>query len=83
MQTRWSCASSISRMTVRRTFATVLVRAGGAGHEAGRLTVNCIGPGDARWLTPQADAALATAEAIYGYAPIWTGAGPVRADGRA
>jgi precorrin-3B C17-methyltransferase len=34
---------------------------------SGRLTVIGIGPGDARWLTPQADAALATAEAIYGY----------------
>jgi len=32
------------------------------------------------WLTPQADAALATAEAIYGYGPIWTGcrSGPGR-----
>src|SRR5215471_4233733 len=34
---------------------------------SGRLTVIGLGPGDARWLTPQADAALATAEAIYGY----------------
>ena len=33
----------------------------------GRLTVIGLGPGDACWLTPQADAALATAEAIYGY----------------
>jgi precorrin-3B C17-methyltransferase len=33
----------------------------------GRLTVIGLGPGDARWLTPQADAALASAEAIYGY----------------
>jgi len=34
---------------------------------SGRLTVIGIGPADARWLTPQADAALATAQAIYGY----------------
>jgi precorrin-3B C17-methyltransferase len=34
---------------------------------SGRLTVIGLGPGDARWLTPQADAALASAEAIYGY----------------
>jgi precorrin-3B C17-methyltransferase len=34
---------------------------------SGRLTVIGLGPGDARWLTPQADAALATADAIYGY----------------
>src|SRR5215468_9835159 len=33
----------------------------------GRLTVIGLGPADARWLTPQADAALATAQAIYGY----------------
>jgi precorrin-3B C17-methyltransferase len=34
---------------------------------SGRLAVIGLGPGDARWLTPEADAALATAEAIYGY----------------
>ena len=34
---------------------------------SGRLTVIGLGPADARWLTPQADAALATAQAIYGY----------------
>jgi precorrin-3B C17-methyltransferase len=34
---------------------------------SGRLTVIGLGPGDARWLTPEADAALAGAEAIYGY----------------
>lgn len=33
------------------------------------LTVIGLGPGDARWLTPQADAVLATAEAVYGYGP--------------
>jgi precorrin-3B C17-methyltransferase len=39
---------------------------------SGRLTVvglgpgNC-GPGDDGWLTPQADAALAAADAVYGY----------------
>jgi precorrin-3B C17-methyltransferase len=34
---------------------------------SGRLAVIGLGPGDACWLTPQADAALATAQAIYGY----------------
>jgi precorrin-3B C17-methyltransferase len=33
----------------------------------GRLTVIGLGPGDARWLTAEAHAALATTEAIYGY----------------
>jgi precorrin-3B C17-methyltransferase len=33
----------------------------------GRLSVIGLGPGDGRWLTPEADAALVTAEAIYGY----------------
>jgi precorrin-3B C17-methyltransferase len=34
---------------------------------SGRLTVIGLGPGDTRWLTPQAEAALATADAVYGY----------------
>ena len=34
---------------------------------SGRLTVIGLGPADARWLTPQAEAALASADAIYGY----------------
>lgn len=34
---------------------------------SGRLTVVGLGPGGDCWLTPQADAALATAEAVYGY----------------
>src|SRR5262249_11795522 len=34
---------------------------------SGRLTVIGLGPGDARWLIAEADAALAAAEAIYGY----------------
>jgi precorrin-3B C17-methyltransferase len=34
---------------------------------SGRLTVIGLGPGDARWLTPEAHAALGRAEAIYGY----------------
>jgi precorrin-3B C17-methyltransferase len=34
---------------------------------SGRLAVVGLGPGDARWLTPEADAALADAEALYGY----------------
>jgi len=35
---------------------------------SGHLAVVGLGPGDARWLTPEADAALARAEALYGYA---------------
>src|ERR1700730_14446987 len=34
---------------------------------SGRLAVIGLGPGDARWIPPEADAVLATAEAIYGY----------------
>jgi precorrin-3B C17-methyltransferase len=34
---------------------------------SGHLTVIGLGPGDARYLTPEADAALAAAEALYGY----------------
>jgi precorrin-3B C17-methyltransferase len=33
----------------------------------GRLTVIGLGPGDQRYLTPEADAALARADALYGY----------------
>ena len=36
---------------------------------SGRLAVVGLGPGDARYLTPEASAALADAEALYGYAP--------------
>jgi precorrin-3B C17-methyltransferase len=36
---------------------------------SGRLAVVGLGAGDARWLTPEADAALGEAEAVYGYAP--------------
>jgi precorrin-3B C17-methyltransferase len=36
---------------------------------SGRLAVVGLGPGDARWLTPQAQAALADADALYGYGP--------------
>jgi len=35
----------------------------------GRLAVVGLGPGDARYLTPEAGAALADAQALYGYAP--------------
>jgi len=35
----------------------------------GRLAVIGLGPGDARWLTPEAEAALAAADALYGYGP--------------
>jgi precorrin-3B C17-methyltransferase len=34
---------------------------------SGRLTVIGLGPGDGRWLTPEASAALASAQAVYGY----------------
>jgi precorrin-3B C17-methyltransferase len=36
---------------------------------SGHLTVVGLGPGDARYLTPEADAALAAAQALYGYGP--------------
>jgi len=35
---------------------------------SGRLTVVGLGPGDARYLTPEADTALKDAEVLYGYA---------------
>jgi precorrin-3B C17-methyltransferase len=35
----------------------------------GRLAVVGLGPGDARWLTREAEAALAAADALYGYGP--------------
>jgi precorrin-3B C17-methyltransferase len=35
----------------------------------GRLAVVGLGPGDRRYLTPEADEALAAAEALYGYRP--------------
>ena len=35
----------------------------------GKLTVIGLGPGDARYLTPQAAEALAAADALYGYGP--------------
>jgi precorrin-3B C17-methyltransferase len=36
---------------------------------SGRLTVVGLGPGNGCWLTPEAEAALAAAGALYGYAP--------------
>jgi precorrin-3B C17-methyltransferase len=36
---------------------------------SGRLTVVGLGPGDPRYLTPEAEDALAAAEALYGYGP--------------
>jgi precorrin-3B C17-methyltransferase len=42
------------------------IAGGGSG---GRLTVIGLGPADARWLTPEAEAALAAAQAVYGYGP--------------
>jgi precorrin-3B C17-methyltransferase len=44
---------------------------------SGRLAVVGLGPGDARWLTPEADAALADADALFGYGPYLDRA-PVR-----
>jgi precorrin-3B C17-methyltransferase len=35
---------------------------------SGQVAVVGLGPGDTRWLTPEAEAALAAAEALYGYA---------------
>jgi len=39
------------------------------GTMSGRLAVVGSGPGDRRYLTPEADAALASAQALYGYGP--------------
>jgi precorrin-3B C17-methyltransferase len=36
---------------------------------SGHLAVVGLGPGDARWLTPEAEAALAVANALFGYGP--------------
>jgi precorrin-3B C17-methyltransferase len=36
---------------------------------SGRLAVVGLGPGDARWLTPEAQATLDAADALYGYGP--------------
>jgi precorrin-3B C17-methyltransferase len=36
---------------------------------SGRLAVVGLGPGDARWLTPEAQATLAAADALFGYGP--------------
>jgi precorrin-3B C17-methyltransferase len=38
-------------------------------HMKGRLAVIGLGPGDARYVTPEAQAALAGADALYGYGP--------------
>lgn len=44
---------------------------------SGHLAVVGLGPGDVRWLTPEADAALAAADALFGYGPYLERA-PVR-----
>ena len=36
---------------------------------SGHLAVIGLGPGDARYLTPEADEALAAVQALYGYGP--------------
>jgi precorrin-3B C17-methyltransferase len=46
---------------------------------SGRLAVIGLGPGDARYITPEADAALKDAETLYGYARYLERV-PVRAD---
>lgn len=38
-------------------------------HKTGRLSIIGLGPGDARFLTPEASEALEEAEALYGYGP--------------
>jgi precorrin-3B C17-methyltransferase len=47
-----------------------------------QLAVVGIGPGDARWLTPEAQAAIAAAEALYGYAPYVDRLAPVAGQAR-
>ena len=53
--------------------APVFRRRAGAGlggaAVSGHLAVVGLGPGDAHYLTPEADAALAAAQALYGYGP--------------
>ncbi len=44
---------------------------------SGRLAVVGLGPGDVRWLTAEAEAALAAADALFGYGPYLDRA-PVR-----
>ncbi len=46
---------------------------------SGRLTIVGLGPGDERYLTPEADDALTIAEALYGYGPYLDRV-PVRED---
>jgi precorrin-3B C17-methyltransferase len=46
---------------------------------SGRLTIVGLGPGDERYLTPEADDALTVAEALYGYGPYLDRV-PVRED---
>jgi precorrin-3B C17-methyltransferase len=41
----------------------------GGARVSGRLAVIGLGPGDARYVTPEAHAALAAADALYGYGP--------------
>ena len=50
----------------------------GQGAEVGHLAVVGLGPADARWLTPEADAVLARANALYGYG-VYLDRVPVRA----
>ena len=47
----------------------------------GRLAVVGLGPGDARWLTPEAETVLGAADALFGYGPYLDRA-PARAGQR-
>src|SRR6202035_919913 len=66
------CRADAARRQEGRRGPLFCGRAGaGLGGEAvsGRLAVVGLGAADARWLTPEAEAALAAADALYGYAP--------------
>ena len=66
----------------RRRRALFRHRAGarlGGTAVSGHLAVIGLGPGDARYLTPEADEALAAAHALYGYGPYLDRV-PARAD---
>ena len=54
----------------------------GSAAMSGQLAVVGIGPGDACWLTPEAQAAVAAAEALYGYAPYVDRLAPVSGQAR-
>ena len=57
------------RALFRRRAGAGLGRTAGRKAMSGRLVVVGLGPGDPRYLTPEAADALAAAEALYGYGP--------------